>query len=256
MPCIERGVRHLSALHHLSPEPHVSCAWCAYHRWVHSDVPMREYSFLNNSRIDPKDRADVVDVKVEGASEPGAAGVTSGTRSIPTLIGAGAPAATRVLSMSVGANYPKVGEALKAKGWEDAFVLRIDARHLELLCEDLGTGWANREFNTITQRVLGVAEQIRYCDRKANTFFDTPIRGAYDQMKNPINCTWGFHRPPLLPEGGATCAAEKAQLLSERMRQTQRKWTQQGNYGMFAHYNGAQTWSTQNRVMDLYRQYI
>ena len=40
------------------------------------------------------------------------------------------------------------------------------------------------------------------------------------------------------------------------MRQTQRKWTQQGNYGMFAHYNGAQTWSTQNRVMDLYRQYI
>ena len=79
-----------------------------------------------------------------------------------------------------------MGEVLSAKGWSDAFVVSVDARSLELLCEDLGTSAANREFNQIFHRVLGVAEQIRYCDRRANTWFDTPHSG-YDQMKNPIN---------------------------------------------------------------------
>ena len=231
-------------------------------KWVHSDVPMREYSFLNNSRVRAADREDVVEVSVEGASPPASAGVTSGTRSIttyaaPASASAAAPgAAGRTLRMSVGDNYPRVGQALKAKGWSNAYVLRIDARSLELLCEDLGSGAANREFNQLTHRVLGVAEQIRYCDRKANTFFDTPLRGGYDQMRNPINCTWGFHRPPLLPEGGARCAGTKAAMLEERMREATRSWTRQGNYGMFTNYHGAQVWSTNDRVTDLYRQYI
>ena len=259
-------------------------------KWVHSDVPMREYSFLNNTRVDPKDRDDVVELAVEGAAPPASAGVTSGTRSIPTLVGerssgsggvrvgvggaaasggatggggaAAGAAGARTLRMSVGDSYPKVGEALAAKGWQDAFVLRVDARSLELLCEDLGSSGANAQFNKITHRVLGVAEQIRYCDRRANTFFDSPIRGGYDDKRNPINCTWGFHRPPLLPEGdcGADrqgcCPRRKEQLLQARMKETTRSWSRQGNWGIFANYNGVQTWSTNDRVMDLYRQYI
>ena len=53
--------------------------------------------------------------------------------------------------------------------------------------------------------VLGVAEQIRYCDRKANPWFDTP-RSGYDMNLDPINCTWGFHR----------CAGTRNTILLER----------------------------------------
>ena len=97
------------------------------------------------------------------------------------------PPAARVLTLAPGDNYAKVDEALRSKTWESAFVVQVDARSLELLCEDLGSGGANRAFNTITHRVLGVAEQVRYCDRRANTWFDAP-RGGYDNMRNPINC--------------------------------------------------------------------
>ena len=244
-------------------------------KWIHSDVPMREYSFLNNSRVPDSDRHDVVDVVVDGASGPAEAGVTSGTRSITTSAVSAAPSdsssggasggssvghsqtSPRVLTMRVGDNYPKVGAALKAKAWEDAFVLRVDARSLELLCEDLGGAAANRDFNQITHRVLGVAEQIRYCDRRANTLFDAPLRGGYDANRNPINCTWGFHRPPpLLDSGPARCHSSKAQMLAGRHVETQRRWTTQGNIGMFSSYHGAQVWSTNDRVVDFYRQYI
>ena len=135
-------------------------------------------------------------------------------------------------------------------------MLRVDARSLELLCEDLGSAGANREFNKITHRVLGVAEQIRYCDRRANTYFDHPVRGAYDAMKNPINCTWGFHRPPALPEASHTCATRREELVERRSREVLHQWENQGNWGMFSNYKGAQVWSTNDRVLDLYRQFI
>ena len=69
--------------------------------------------------------------------------------------------------------------------------------------------------------------------------------------------TWGFHRPPLLPESGApVCRTSREAVLVDRAQEVARKWTAQGNYGMFSAYNGVNTWSTNDRVMDLYRQYI
>jgi hypothetical protein len=79
----------------------------------------------------------------------------------------------------------QVREALGARGWSSAFVLTVDARALELLCEDLGSSSENSAFNQITHRVLGVAEQVRYCDRAANTWFDAHKEG-FDPMQNPI----------------------------------------------------------------------
>ena len=267
-------------------------------KWVHSDVPMREYSFLENARIDASDLADVVRLDVHGAPPAGsgargpetgpmaagmhtapgggaaraaavaaAAAAASPTGRISanlralldanaTASGGGRGREERTLSVGIGANYASVRDALANKGWSDAFVVTVDARSLELLCEDLGSAAANREFNQITHRVLGVAEQIRYCDRRANTWFDAP-RGSYDPMRNPINCTWGFHRPPLLPESGSpTCLTSRAAVLAERAKETTRRWTTQGNQGIFANYNGVQTWSTNDRVVDYYRQYI
>ena len=143
------------------------------------------------------------------------------------------------------------------RGWSGAYVVDVDARSLELLCEDLGTPAANRKFNGVMHRVLGVAEQIRYCDRRANTFFDTPAKARYDAMKNPINCTWGFHRPPPLPESAAAaCASTPAAALEARAAEVRRAWSAQPNSGIYAGYRGVQTWSTSDRVHDLYPKYI
>ena len=68
--------------------------------------------------------------------------------------------------------------------------------------------------------------------------------------------TWGFHRPPLLPESRAECAVQPSQILAERSREAVRQWSTQGNWGIFTSYNGAQVWSTNDRVADLYREYI
>ena len=69
--------------------------------------------------------------------------------------------------------------------------------------------------------------------------------------------TWGFHRPPLYDESGSsTCRTSREAILAERGQEAHRKWSAQGNYGMFSNYNGVNTWSTNDRVMDLYRQYI
>jgi hypothetical protein len=210
-------------------------------KWVHSDVPFREYSFLNNSRVAAADRADSVALHVRGSRAPAP--------------GLGA----RVVELSPGDDYARVRDAVRAKGWSDAFVLTVHARSLELLCEDLGAGTANDAFNKVMHRVLGTAEQIRYCDRKANPFFDKPTPG-YDNMKNPINCTWGFHRPPPLPAGGraagGTCLTEPAAILAARDVEARREWTAQVNAGSFAKYNGAQVYSTRNRVHDLYPTFI
>ena len=128
-------------------------------------------------------------------------------------------------------------------------------------CEHLGSVHENGDFNRLTHRVLGVAEQIRYCDRKANVFFDTYDgykHGPYDPMHDPINCTWGFHRPPLLQEeGSVTCHTSKEAVLAARAKEARlRRWNVQPNMGIFQNYNGKQVWSINDRVVDLYREYI
>ena len=45
-------------------------------KWVHSDAPFREYSFLNASEIADSDRNDIVRLGVRGASD-GSGGVTA-----------------------------------------------------------------------------------------------------------------------------------------------------------------------------------
>jgi len=208
-------------------------------KWVHSPVPFREYSFLDNPRIADADRHDELHLHVRGAPQ-----------------GAQLVNASRVVTLDAGANYAAAARAVRESSTPDAFVVKVDARALELLCEDIGDPAANREFNGIIHTVLGVAEQIRYCDRRANTWFDAK-RGAYDQMRNPINCTWGFHRPPPLPEKPQQrCRTAAADILGERLVVPVRQWNDQGLFGMFANYHGKQVWSINERVADLYRQYI
>ena len=43
---------------------------------------------------------------------------------------------------------------------ERALAAQVDARSLELLCEDLGSASANQEFNDVVHGLLGVAEQV------------------------------------------------------------------------------------------------
>ena len=122
----------------------------------------------------------------------------------------------------------------------------VSARSLELLCEDLGSPQANAEFNTIMHTVLGVAEQVRYCDE-----FENPSYGrgpnAYDEWQNPINCTWGFHRPPPLPEGEnhGRCLADIPRLLEERWKEPVRRF----DNPLFGGFQSKrrQAWSTRDR---------
>ena len=73
-------------------------------------------------------------------------------------------------------------------------------------------------------------------------------------MRHPINCTWGFHRPPQLPERqAATCPRGAARISAADVT---RQWSAQPNMGMFMNYHGVQTWSINERVADFYRQYI
>ena len=234
-------------------------------KWVHSEVPFREYSFLENPRISPTDLADVVRLKVDGAppeAKPSSLYESSGNGGgVYTPPGGGRNGTDdRVLSVGIGSSYGKVSEQLASKGWSNAFVVTVDARSLELLCEDLGDPHENGDFNRLTHRVVGVAEQIRFCDRRANVFFDTydgAKHGPYDPMKNPINCTWGFHRPPLLPEEGRpTCHTSRLVAMEARAKEMKRRWSRQPNTGIYMAYNGAQVWSTNDRVHDLYQEYV
>ena len=143
--------------------------------------------------------------------------------------------------MQPGDNYAKVDQALRGKGWDGAFVVHIDARSLELLCEDLGSAAENRQFNKEMDKVLGIAEQIRFCDRRANPYFDKKHPEGYDAMKTPINCTWGFHRPPRLLSEPA-CGGSVEAILQARFRAEEpRQWTRQPNAGEFALYQGTQS---------------
>ncbi|KAL1514707.1 hypothetical protein AB1Y20_003794 [Prymnesium parvum] len=201
-------------------------------KWVHSDVPMREYSFLDNERIKAEDRNDSVYLRVTG--DEGAPPQADGDR---------------VLQLEPGDNYAQVAEALAAKGWAGAYVLKVDARSLELLCEDLGSVPANQQFNSVMHTVLGIAEQIRYCDASENPRYN----GRQDDYSNPINCTWGFHRPPPLPEnmearGG--CPKTAVEMIAFRQTPPGRSWDwQEGS-------SRQEAWSTRDRPGYLYRQYM
>ena len=184
-------------------------------------------------------------------------------------------------------------------------MVQVDARSLELLCEDLGSPVENRAFNGIMHTVLGVAEQaripadptqshipdpsssprvgltpdrmpisradplallapsptpaptlqpeqVRYCDNAENPTYGMGPN-AYDEWKNPINCTWGFHRPPKLPEadGEATCSRDPARLRAERLKMVERHWDNPSYGGFFV--RRKQAWSTRDRPAYLHK---
>ena len=204
-------------------------------KWVHSDAPMREHSFLDNPRINASDKADRVVLRVRGDAGAGGAAQAGG-------------AAPRELMVEPGDHYGEVAGELRRKGWDDAYVLQVDARSLELLCEDLGDPSANRQFNSVMHTVLGIAEQIRYCDAKVNPRYN----GRQDDYNNPINCTWGFHRPPPLPEGrSAVCSKDPAEIIAARQAAPVRTWT-----GAPLLRPRRETWSTNDRAGYLYRNYM
>ena len=217
-------------------------------KWVHSDAPFREYSFLNHSRILPSDRADAVELGVQGAR-----GWAANELGAATSPGAdGKP--RRTLTMGVGDSYSDVKGALSTAGWGSAYVLTVDARSIELLCEHLGSTQANREFNAIMHTVLGVAEQVRYCDE-----FENPTYGigpnAHDEWANPINCTWGFHRPPPLPEAEPVqCLKDAAAMLASRLVEPKRSWDNVPRWSGPRHGRRRQAWSTNDRPAYLHKQ--
>lgn len=211
-------------------------------KWVHSDAPFREYSFLNNSRIPASDRADVVRLGVVGASD--------GSDRAP-LNGADR---SRLLVLEPGSTYADAAAALAKSAHPSPYVVDVSARALELLCEDLGSPSANRQFNSVMHTVLGVAEQVRYCDDAENPTYG---RGPYahDEWQNPINCTWGFHRPPKLPEeSGVQCQRDVAEILRERWREVERKWDNP-LFGGFQQ-KRRQAWSTRDRPAYLHHNTI
>ena len=197
-------------------------------KWVHSEAPFREYSFLDSPRVAPKDRADAVEVRVRGSAEAAAA----------TTLGA------TVIDVDAGSNYAEVGAAIKAAGKGDAYVVRVDAHSLSLLCEDLGSSAENAAFNKVMHRVLGIAEQVRYCDADENRHYN----GRQDDPRHPINCTWGFVRPPLM--GGGRCQRDIAAAIADRRKEQPREWS--GGWGS----SSRERWSTRDRPGYLYREFM
>ena len=59
-----------------------------------------------------------------------------------------------------------------------------------------------------------------------------------------------------LPEREVLCSTSRAQLRDERMQEPVRRWQVQPNAGLFAEYHGEQVWSVNDRVRDLYREYV
>ena len=209
-------------------------------KWVHSDVPFREYSFLNSTRVTAADRADVVRLGVKGASD----------------MRADAPG-ERTLLLEPGDTYADAASKLKASAHPSPFVVDVSARSLELLCEDLGSGRENGAFNQIMHTVLGVAEQVRYCDLVENPTYGRGAQ-AYDEWTNPINCTWGFHRPPKLPEDDAaraeTCKRSVEAILRERWKEQERHFDNPFFGGFQA--KRRQAWSTRDRPAYLHHNII
>jgi len=208
-------------------------------KWAHSDAPIREHSFLDSHRVLDRDRNDSVRLVVRGAPAEAR-----------DHLGREPAVAARTLELSPGDDYAKAASALQQKGWGGAYVVKVGARSLELLCESLGSAKANAAFNKVVQRVLGIGEQIRYCD-------DADNRRWPGDARHPINCTWGFHRPPPLPEGSggllgvgasapAACRTDAKEILAARFAEPERSWKGRGG----------ESWSTQDRPGYLYHQYM
>ena len=90
-----------------------------------------------------------------------------------------------------------------------------------------------------------ITHNSRYCDKKVNPRYN----GRQDDYNNPINCTWGFHRPPLMGGGasaGAACSADPAETLRIRNQAPQRSWTG----------GRREAWSTRDRAGYLYRNFM
>ena len=149
-----------------------------------------------------------------------------------------------VVDVDAGANYAEVGAAIKAAGKGDAYVVRVDAHSLSLLCEDLGSSAENAAFNKVMHRVLGIAEQVRYCDADENRHYN----GRQDDPRHPINCTWGFVRPPLM--GGGRCQRDIAAAIADRRKEQPREWS--GGWGS----SSRERWSTRDRPGYLYREFM
>ena len=98
--------------------------------------------------------------------------------------------------------------------------------------------------------------QVRYCDREENPRYN----GRQDDPVNPINCTWGFHRPPQLPESeptGGTCTVKDPEaILAARRAEPKRSWSGGGRRSEFGGSKGRQSWSTRDRPGYLYRNYM
>ena len=101
---------------------------------------------------------------------------------------------------------------------------------------------------------------MRYCDEVENpTYGRGPA--AYDEWQNPINCTWGFHRPPLLPEGAGgnggrfpeapKCARDVGAILRARWDEIPRTF----DNPMFGGFQAKrrQAWSTRDRPAYLHK---
>ena len=97
-----------------------------------------------------------------------------------------------------------------------------------------------------------IAAQVRYCDATENpTYGIGPY--AHDEWRNPINCTWGFHRPPKLPEHGEPqCARELEAARAERLVEATRKWDNPSYRGLMS--RRRQAWSTPDRPAYLHKQ--
>ena len=44
--------------------------------------------------------------------------------------------------------------------------------------------------------------------------------------------------------------------MEARAKEMKRRWSRQPNTGIYMAYNGAQVWSTNDRVHDLYQEYV
>ena len=142
-------------------------------KWMHSEAPFREYSFLNSTRIPKEDKEDVVYLTVSGASDG-----RNGN-------GGGGSSTERKLVLQPGTNYADAAAALK-KSNHPPYVVDVSARSLELLCEDLGS----------TKRIR-VEPDHAHCVRcgRTGTVQHAAENPTYDRAPNDEvirSTTWGF----------------------------------------------------------------
>ena len=98
--------------------------------------------------------------------------------------------------------------------------------------------------------VLGIAEQVRFCDAKVNPTYN----GRQDDYRNPINCTWGFHRPPKLPEAPmhGQCKSNIDEILEARWKEVARQFSAPSLFGGVMR-KRREAWSTNDRPAYLHK---